>query len=162
MIHLEVPRPDRAGRAALLQLGLDKLKTRRAFQVEELAMKTEGFSGAELAALCREAGLQAIQRGIAQACEHFLSAVREGRRLSAHDALETHRLCERIVEAAEGHQNINGLLKFGLTKNLELRFGNNPIERDAGVADMGDSGAGFKYKIFTQKSWRPTASRRRR
>src|SRR6266446_4451434 len=62
------------------------------------------------------------------------------------------------LEAAEGHQNINGLLKFGLTKNLELRFGNNPIERDAGVAGRGDSGAGLKYKIFEEKSWRPTFS----
>jgi hypothetical protein len=61
-------------------------------------------------------------------------------------------------ETADGHQNINGLLKFGATKSLELRFANNPIERDAGVAGMGDSGAGFKYKIFTQKSWRPTFS----
>jgi hypothetical protein len=62
------------------------------------------------------------------------------------------------LEAGEGHQNINGLLKFGLTKNLELRFGNNPIERDAGVAGRGDSGAGFKYKIVEEKSWRPTFS----
>src|ERR1051326_6004541 len=42
-------------------------------------------------------------------------------------------------ELAAGHQNINGLLKFGATKNLELRFGNNPIERDSGVAGRGDS-----------------------
>jgi SpoVK/Ycf46/Vps4 family AAA+-type ATPase len=28
--------------------------------------RTEGFSGAELAALCREAGMQAIQRGLAR------------------------------------------------------------------------------------------------
>jgi len=61
-------------------------------------------------------------------------------------------------ETADGHQNINGLLKFGATKNLELRFGNNPIERDAGTAGMGDSGAGFKYKIFPQENWRPTFS----
>src|SRR5260221_1733017 len=60
------------------------------------------------------------------------------------------------MEAAEGHENINGLLKFGLTKNLELRFGNNPIERDFGVTGRGDSGAGFKYKVFSQKNWRPT------
>lgn len=26
----------------------------------------------------------------------------------------------------DGHQNINGLVKFGLFKNLELRFANNP------------------------------------
>src|SRR5262245_49734256 len=36
------------------------------------------------------------------------------------------------LEAAQGHQNINGLLKWGAIKNLELWFLNNPIERDAG------------------------------
>ena len=36
------------------------------------------------------------------------------------------------LEAADGHQNINGLIKFGIFKNLELRFANNPFERDAG------------------------------
>jgi len=61
-------------------------------------------------------------------------------------------------EVADGHQNINGLLKFGLTKHLELRFGNNPMERDSGVTGLGDSGAGFKYKIFEQQGWRPTFS----
>jgi hypothetical protein len=62
------------------------------------------------------------------------------------------------LEAGDGHQNINGLLKFGLTKNLEMRFGNNPIERDSGVAGRGDSGAGFKYKIIEEKGWHPTLS----
>jgi hypothetical protein len=61
-------------------------------------------------------------------------------------------------ETADGHQNINGLIKFGLTKKLELRFANNPIERDAGVTGFGDSGAGFKYKVIEQKNWRPTFS----
>src|SRR5882724_6213809 len=42
-------------------------------------------------------------------------------------------------EAGDGHQNINGLLKFGLTKNLELRFANNLLERDTGIAGLGDS-----------------------
>jgi hypothetical protein len=59
-------------------------------------------------------------------------------------------------EAAKGHQNINGLLKWGAVKNLELWFLNNPIERDAGTAGLGDSGAGFKYKLFPQKNARPT------
>jgi virulence factor len=39
------------------------------------------------------------QRGFEGLCEHFLSAVRDGRRLSALDALETHRLCETVVRA---------------------------------------------------------------
>jgi hypothetical protein len=53
-------------------------------------------------------------------------------------------------EAAKGHQNINGLLKWGVFKNLELWFLNNPIQRDAGVAGMGDSGAGFKFAMIPQ------------
>jgi len=61
-------------------------------------------------------------------------------------------------ELADAHQNINGLLKFGATEKLELRIANNPIERDSGVAGLGDSGAGFKYKVAGQKSWRPTFS----
>ncbi len=61
-------------------------------------------------------------------------------------------------EAAKGHQNINGLLKWGAIKNLELWFLNNPIERDAGTAGLGDSGAGFKYKLFPQKNARPTVA----
>src|SRR5438046_3858730 len=59
-------------------------------------------------------------------------------------------------EAAKGHQNINGLLKWGAVKNLELWFLNNPVERDSGTAGLGDSGAGFKYKLLPQKNARPT------
>jgi len=62
------------------------------------------------------------------------------------------------LEAADGHQNINGLLKWGAVKNLELWFLHNPIERDDGVAGLGDSGAGFKYKLFPQMNARPTMS----
>jgi hypothetical protein len=62
------------------------------------------------------------------------------------------------MEAGQGHQNINGLLKWGAIKNLELWFLNNPIERDAGIAGLGDSGAGFKIKLFSQKKARPTLS----
>src|SRR5213080_1708569 len=62
------------------------------------------------------------------------------------------------LEAAKGHQNINGLLKWGAVKNLELWFLHNPIERDAGTAGLGDSGAGFKYKLFPQMKARPTAA----
>ena len=62
------------------------------------------------------------------------------------------------LEAADGHQNFNGLLKFGLLENLELRFGNNPILRDSGVAGFGDSGAGLKFRILKQKGALPTLS----
>jgi len=62
------------------------------------------------------------------------------------------------VELADGHQNINGLIKFGVFKNLELRFANNPLERDDGRGGWGDSGAGFKYRIISQQRALPTFS----
>ena len=62
------------------------------------------------------------------------------------------------IEAADGHQNINGLLKFGLLKNLELRFANNPFERDAGISALGDSGAGLKYRFVGERGRLPTIS----
>lgn len=61
-------------------------------------------------------------------------------------------------EAAAGHQNINGLLKFGLVKNLELRFANNPFERDAGSSALGDSAVGLKYRLFRERGVLPTFS----
>ncbi len=61
-------------------------------------------------------------------------------------------------ELAKAHQNVNGLLKWGLSKNLELWFLNIAIERDSGVAGRGDSGAGFKYRMVSQSKLAPTFS----
>ena len=49
-------------------------------------------------------------------------------------ALET----EWGVDAASTHQDLNGLLKFGLTTNFELRFANNPFTADSGTHGFGD------------------------
>ncbi len=61
-------------------------------------------------------------------------------------------------DLGRGHQNTNGLLKFGLSRNLEMRFGNNPFVRDAGLAGFGDSGAGFKYRFLKDRGALPTMS----
>lgn len=61
-------------------------------------------------------------------------------------------------EGGDGHQDVNGLLKFGIFKNLELRFANNPVQRDAGITGQGDSAAGFKYQIFSENKIRPTVA----
>jgi len=62
------------------------------------------------------------------------------------------------MEAAWKHQNINGVLKFGLFKNMELWFTNHHLERDSGVAGVGDSAAGFKYKFYNQTKPLPSIS----
>lgn len=55
------------------------------------------------------------------------------------------------VDAASSHQDINGLLKFGVSKNFELRFAHNPLTADSGTHGVGDCAVGFKYR-FTQDS----------
>jgi len=62
------------------------------------------------------------------------------------------------LEAGDGHQDFNGLLKFGLLENLELRFGNDPISRDSGIAGLGDSDAGLKFRFIREKGALPTLS----
>jgi len=61
-------------------------------------------------------------------------------------------------ELASAHQNINGLLKWGMFTDLELWFLHIPVERDSGVAGRGDCGAGFKYRMRSQSKKSPTTS----
>jgi transitional endoplasmic reticulum ATPase len=90
--HIEVASPDRRGRAAILRVHLAKLKTNREFCLDDLVERTEGFSGAELAALCREAGLQAIHRGLAGGIPTSRLAVRLRDLQSALESLRGKRL----------------------------------------------------------------------
>lgn len=55
-----IPMPDPAGRKAMLALHIAKMSSSR-LQMKTLVEKTEGFSGAELKALCVEAGMIAIR-----------------------------------------------------------------------------------------------------
>jgi len=62
------------------------------------------------------------------------------------------------VDVAASHQDINGLLKFGVSANFELRLANNPITADSGTHGVGDSGLGFKYRFTRDSGWRPSIS----
>ena len=60
------------------------------------------------------------------------------------------------VDVAASQQDINGLLKFGVSKNLELRVTNNPFLADSGTHGVGDTGAGFKYRFTQDSGHRPS------
>jgi ATP-dependent 26S proteasome regulatory subunit len=64
--HVEVPLPNARGRLAILGLHLAKLKLAPVLDWAWLVEQTVGYSGAELAALCREAGQVAVLRGITE------------------------------------------------------------------------------------------------
>ena len=65
--HIEVPVPDRAGRLAILGRPAPPGLAEAPRRLAQLAAATTGWSGAELAALCRAAGLAAIKRAVAAA-----------------------------------------------------------------------------------------------
>ncbi|SEF70601.1 virulence factor [Nonomuraea solani] len=58
------------------------------------------YRGGELLARRPDWVPVARQRGIEQICLEFLTAVRDGRRVDADDALATHAICEEIVAQA--------------------------------------------------------------
>jgi transitional endoplasmic reticulum ATPase len=62
--HIYVPLPDLEGRRAIVGVHLARLKFVSDSAPKWLAESTEGWSGAELAAVCREAGLVAIKRAV--------------------------------------------------------------------------------------------------
>jgi cell division protease FtsH len=71
-----VDRPDKQGRAQILQVHLKKIQLAPAVSVEAIAALTPGFSGADLANLVNEAALLATRRsGEAVTLEDFTQAI---------------------------------------------------------------------------------------
>ncbi|MFC7185872.1 AAA family ATPase [Halorubrum yunnanense] len=60
--HIEVPEPDREARRKILDVHTREKPLVDGVDLERLADETEGYSGAEIASLCREAALVAIER----------------------------------------------------------------------------------------------------
>jgi Putative MetA-pathway of phenol degradation len=60
------------------------------------------------------------------------------------------------IDAAEPHQDINGLMKFGVCKNFELRFANNPFTADSGSHGFGDTAIGFKFRLTQDAGHEPS------
>jgi cell division protease FtsH len=73
--RIVVELPDRAGRAKILQVHMRQVKAAPEVEVDMLAARTPGFSGADLANLVNEAALLAAHQGAnAVHTEHFLAA----------------------------------------------------------------------------------------
>ena len=72
-VSLAVPLPDEAGRAAILDLHLARMPVAPAIDIRGLAARTEGYSGADLADLCRRAGMAALRETIGAGPDAALS-----------------------------------------------------------------------------------------
>ena len=60
--HVEVPEPDRDARRAVFAVHTREKPVTGDVDLERLAEETDGYSGAEIAAVCREAAMTAIER----------------------------------------------------------------------------------------------------
>jgi transitional endoplasmic reticulum ATPase len=73
---IEIPPPGEADRKAILEVHLRGKSVAPQVSLERLALGTEGYSGAELASLCRKAGLSAIRRAVRRLVEKPNSSVK--------------------------------------------------------------------------------------
>jgi transitional endoplasmic reticulum ATPase len=59
--HIEVPAPDEAARRAILGVHTDGKPLAADVDLDDVARRTDGYSGADLAGVCREAAVQAVR-----------------------------------------------------------------------------------------------------
>ncbi|XP_072939143.1 ATPase family gene 2 protein homolog A [Epargyreus clarus] len=75
-----VPLPDFETRLQIIEIKLSKMSVSDDINSHNLATKTEGFSGAELQALCHEAALKALEKDLdcqAVTMEHFENVLKD-------------------------------------------------------------------------------------
>ncbi len=66
-----VPPPDEEGRYEIFKVHTRGMKLADDVDLKELAKRTEGYTGADIAAVCREAGMAAIREAIKEGKEHI-------------------------------------------------------------------------------------------
>ncbi len=64
--HVYIPPPDKEARKEIFKIHLRGKPLSEEISIEELAEKTEGYTGADIEAVCREAGMLAIREAAAQ------------------------------------------------------------------------------------------------
>ena len=62
--HIYIPSPDQNGRAAILKIHTKNRPLARDVDIQELALLTEGFTGADIAALCENAAYIPLQESL--------------------------------------------------------------------------------------------------
>ena len=97
-----VPLPDTEARKEILKIHLAKTPLGNDVVLQDLAERTEMFSGAEISALCREAALAALQEDI-ESCE-----VRRRHFDSAFMAVKP-RTSRELIELYKRYQNESGV-----------------------------------------------------
>ncbi|MCX8197865.1 MAG: CDC48 family AAA ATPase [Candidatus Micrarchaeota archaeon] len=100
---IEIPAPDEKARLEIIKIHTRAMPLAKDVDLQEIAKKTEGYTGADLENVCREAGMAAIRRSVdveevtAQDFESALSAVKPS---------VTKSYVEKIKKFAKGDGNL--------------------------------------------------------
>jgi transitional endoplasmic reticulum ATPase len=96
-ILLEIPPPDCEGRKQIFEIGLRGRPLADDVAVDELAAQTDGFSGAEIQAVCRRASLDAVRAAI--------NAAQDGRAEADCPVCMTREHLARALEEVRANQS---------------------------------------------------------
>jgi len=102
---IEIPHPDQAARLAILKVHVKKMPLAQDVVFEELAKRADGYSGADIENLCREAGMNALRESLENkqvSMRHFEAAL-----LTIKPSLDKNYI-ERIKQFAKGADKMYG------------------------------------------------------
>ncbi|RLE59132.1 MAG: AAA family ATPase, partial [Thermoprotei archaeon] len=92
-----VPPPDLKARVEILKVHTRNMPLAEDVNLEEIARKTEGYTGADLAALCREAAITALReagRPTKVQMRHFMEALKTVKASVSKEDLEKYKRIE--------------------------------------------------------------------
>lgn len=99
---IEIPTPDEKARLEILKIHAKAMPLAKAVDLEDVSKKTDGYTGADLENVCREAGMSAIRRGV------DTKEVTKGDFEAALDTVKpsvTKAYVDKIKKFAKGEQN---------------------------------------------------------
>jgi transitional endoplasmic reticulum ATPase len=97
--------PDEEERLAIFKVHTSNMPLARNVDLKDLASRTEGYTGADIEGICREAGIIALRKDMKASKvkpEHFEQALGEARPSVSKETIEAY---ERIMEAWKGGIN---------------------------------------------------------
>ncbi len=87
-LKMQVPYPDEDARAEVFRVATRKIPLAANVDVASLAKNTEGFSGADIMGLCREAALGALRKGVSEvSAEDFYDALKVAKSRNNEDKM---------------------------------------------------------------------------
>lgn len=116
--HVELTKPDLPGRLSLLHLLTKTMKLDADVNLEEIAESTVGYVGADLEALCCEAGLEAIRRQVIRRKDPELKSDDASSKLRYTDKLD---IPSKLAEGTCEGLSINQGDFLGAVETSEMR-----------------------------------------